>query len=114
MVWMKRAGGYDVGGFGRHRLQTPVHFPVFEPPAFTHPGEVTRTRYRSEPCARAELPEHGTVDAKITGISRTHVLLHWATDGGVEVHNVWVPAGWVTRINRDESTWRDPYDKLED
>jgi hypothetical protein len=114
MVWVKRAGGYGVGGFGRHPLQAPVHFPVFEPPAFTQPGEVTRPRYRSEPYARVQLPEYGTVDAKITGISATHVLLHWATDGGVEVHNVWVPTSWVTRIGRDEFTWRDPYDKLDD
>jgi len=114
MAWVNRAGGNDVGGYGHNPLEVPVHIPVFDPPAFTHPGEVTRPRYRAEPYARAELPECGTVDAKITGISRTHVLLHWATDGGVEVHNVWAPTSWATRISRDESTWRDPYDKLDD
>jgi hypothetical protein len=31
-----------------------------------------------------------------------------------QVHNAWVRAGWVTRISRDGSTGRDPYDTAED
>jgi hypothetical protein len=54
------------------------------------------------------------VNAKVTGVCSTHGRLHWEQDVGAQVHNVWAPADWVTWISRDESTWRDPYDKAED
>ncbi len=54
------------------------------------------------------------MDAKATGYSRTHVLLHGDQDFDAQVHNDWGPVGWVTRITRDDSTRRHPYATAED
>jgi hypothetical protein len=110
---VKLAGGPGGGGYGQGTLWAQAGIPVFGLLAFTQPGEVVRPRYRAEPYVRARLPAHGPVDAQVTGFSRTHVLPHWEHGFGAQVHNVWVPVGWVRRIGRDESIWRDPYDKAE-
>jgi hypothetical protein len=64
-----------------------------------------------EPYVRAQL-ETGPVDAKAIGWTREHVHLKWQ-DADLEMHTRWVPASWVKRISRDESSWRDPYDETD-
>lgn len=49
------------------------------------------------------------MDAKVRGWTKDAVLVHWQGEDG-RVHNVWLTSESVTRISRDESSWRDPYD----
>ncbi|MFD1210993.1 hypothetical protein ACFQ36_02920 [Arthrobacter sp. GCM10027362] len=35
-------------------------------------------------------------------------------DDDFKMHTRWVPASWVKRISREESSWQDPYDILDD
>ncbi|MGJ9405245.1 hypothetical protein ACHABQ_02835 [Nesterenkonia aurantiaca] len=65
--------------------------------------------YRREPYVRVELPDLGTVDAKVTRWTATRVLIRWV-DESHDTRSAWVPVEWVTRIDRAESSWRDPYD----
>jgi hypothetical protein len=69
----------------------------------------TRAPYMREPYVRAHL-ETETVDAKAIGWTREHVHLKWQ-DKDWQMHTRWVPAAWVKRISREESSWQDPYDK---
>lgn len=71
--------------------------------------EVQSAPYRREPYVRVELPDLGTVDAKATRWTETRVLIRWV-DAAHDSRSAWVPAEWVTRISREESAWRDPYD----
>lgn len=73
------------------------------------PDDVVSAPYRGEPYVRVELPDVGTVDAKATRWTNTRVLIRWV-DAAHDTRGAWVPADWVTRINRGESRWRDPYD----
>lgn len=114
MAWVKRAGGYGSGGYGQSSGWNPPTIPVYEPPAVSSPADVSSEPYRSEPYVRVTLPDRGTVDAKVHRWSQTHALIHWEVDHGAQVHNAWVPTRWVTRISREESAWRDPYDKTSD
>jgi hypothetical protein len=114
MAWVKRAGGYGSCGYGQGPDWQPAPIPVYEPPAFSQPADVSGVPYGSEPYVRATMPDRGTVDAKACRWSATHVLIHWEVDHGTEVHNAWVPTQWVTRISREESAWRSPYDRTSD
>ena len=82
---------------------------VFDGPAWQSVDEIGSAPYRREPYVRVRLPD-GVVDAKAARWSHTHVLLHWVPVPGAAPRNAWVPAEWVTRISRDESSWRGPYD----
>lgn len=73
------------------------------------PDEVQSAPYRREPYVRVELPDLGTVDAKVTRWTQARVLIRWVDDAH-DSRSAWVPAEWVTRINRAESRWQDPYD----
>lgn len=73
------------------------------------PAEVVSAPYRREPYVRVDLPDLGTVDAKATRWTDSRVLILWETEHH-DKQSAWVPAEWVTRIDRGESTWRDPYD----
>lgn len=75
-----------------------------------HPA--TRSPYNREPYVRAQLDDGTTVDAKAIGWTSQHVHLKWQ-DAAYEMRTRWVPASWVERISRDESSWKDPYDILE-
>jgi hypothetical protein len=55
------------------------------------------------------LPTVGNPTAKAIGWTREHVQLKWQ-DSEFEIHTRWVPASWVKRISREESSWQDPYD----
>jgi len=68
---------------------------------------VTHAPYRREPYIRVLFPD-GAVDAKAVAWTRVEVLAHWVVDG--QHHEQWVPANTVTRINRADSSWQDPYD----
>lgn len=72
---------------------------------------VTRAPYQREPYVRACLsPDSGeTVDGKAIGWTREHVHLKWQ-DADFKMHTRWIPAAWVKRITRAESSWQDPYD----
>lgn len=83
---------------------------VYEPPAFTDPHQVTSAPYRREPYVRITFPDGRLQDAKARRWSPTHVLVLWQNDPDRPPHSAWVPAGWVQRITREESSWRDPYD----
>lgn len=74
------------------------------------PGKVTQARYREEPYIRVRFPDGTTRDGKAVAWTRTWVLFH--TEKNYDVFNAWVPAAAVTRIPREESDWRDPYDVL--
>lgn len=71
----------------------------------------TRAPYMREPYVRAKLDLDGTtyVDAKAIGWTREHVQLKWQ-DADFQMHTRWIPAAWVKRITREESSWQDPYD----
>jgi len=71
-------------------------------------SDVARAPYGREPYVRADLGT-GIVDAKAIAWTRTRVQLKWV-DGAGSTRTLWVPAAAVTRISRDESAWRDPYD----
>lgn len=71
--------------------------------------EVQSAPYRREPYVRVDLPDLGTVDAKVRRWTPTRVLIAW-DDEHHDRRNAWVPAEWVNRISREESSWRDPYD----
>lgn len=73
------------------------------------PNEVVSAPYRREPYVRVDLPDLGTVDAKVRRWTKTRVLVLWETEHH-DKQSAWVPAGWVMRIDRAESRWRDPYD----
>lgn len=73
------------------------------------PDDVVSAPYRREPYVRVELPDLGTVDAKVTRWTASRVLIRWVDDAQ-DSRSAWVPAEWVTRISREESSWRDPYD----
>ncbi|MGJ9371825.1 hypothetical protein [Nesterenkonia sp. CF4.4] len=73
------------------------------------PAKVKSAPYRREPYVRVELPDLGTVDAKVRRWTPTRVLVVWDDDAH-DRRSAWVPADWVTRIDRAESSWRDPYD----
>lgn len=73
------------------------------------PAEVVSAPYPREPYVRVELPDVGTVDAKATRWTPARVLILWETEHH-DKQSAWVPAEWVKRIGRDESSWRDPYD----
>jgi hypothetical protein len=60
---------------------------------------------------RVDLPDLGTVDAKATRWTDERVCIRWA-DAQDTPSTAWVPADWVARIGREESGWRDVYDKL--
>lgn len=90
-------------------MDSTPSFRVFEPPAFASPDEVQSSPYRREPYVRAHLPEE-VVDGKVTRWSSTHVLVSWVPAPGVGPRSALVPAGWVSRIEREQSAWRDPYD----
>ena len=72
-------------------------------------GPVTRAEYQREPYVRAALSDGSTADGKAHAWTRGQVLFHWQ-DEDWKVHNQWMDAEHVTRIHRDESRWRDPYD----
>ncbi|GAA1110382.1 hypothetical protein GCM10009650_12330 [Nesterenkonia jeotgali] len=74
-----------------------------------NPDEVVSTPYGREPYVRVELPDLGTVDAKVRRWTKTRVLILWETEHH-DKQSAWVPAEWVTRISRAESRWQDPYD----
>lgn len=73
------------------------------------PDEVQSAPYRREPYVRVELPDLGAVDAKATRWTKERVLIRWV-NADHDNQSAWVPAEWVTRIDRAESSWRDPYD----
>jgi len=79
-----------------------VDHPDFTKTPATHP------EYGREPYVRTRI-EGARVDGKAVAWTQDAVLVHWATDNGV--HEAWVPAGDVTRISRDQSAWKDPYDR---
>lgn len=58
---------------------------------------------------RVELPDLGTVDGKAKRYTQTRVLITWENAQHWR-ESAWVPAEWVQRIGRDESSWQDPYD----
>jgi outer membrane receptor for ferrienterochelin and colicin len=60
---------------------------------------------------RARLDAKGSVvvDGKAIGWTREHVHLKWQDDD-YQMHTRWIPAAWVKRISREESSWQDPYD----
>lgn len=72
-------------------------------------GPVTRAEYRQEPYVRCELTDGTTVDGKAHAWTTGQVLVHWQDEDWV-VRNQWMDSYHVTRIQRDESAWRDPYD----
>ncbi|QCU79645.1 hypothetical protein E7744_15135 (plasmid) [Citricoccus sp. SGAir0253] len=111
MAWAKRAGGTGTGTYGSGTTAEGAGTPVVDPPAFSATNPAVRAPYRREPYVRAQLPDRGAVDAKALFWSGTHVLIHWQVDHGVEVHNAWIPASWVTRIRPEDSSWQDPYDQ---
>lgn len=69
----------------------------------------THAPYKREPYVRAELADGTTVDGKASAWARDKVYVHWQ-DEDWQVHNQWMDAHHVTRIHRDESRWKDPYD----
>lgn len=71
---------------------------------------MTHAPYRREPYIRVLFPDGGTVDGKAVAWTRARVLVHWVVDGD-QHREAWVPAHAVTRIQRHESTWQDPYDQ---
>lgn len=73
------------------------------------PEDVVSAPYRREPYVRVELPDLGTVDAKATRWTKERVLIRWVS-ADHDNQSAWVPAEWVTRIDRADSSWRDPYD----
>lgn len=73
------------------------------------PDEVQSAPYQREPYVRGELPDLGTVDAKVRRWTPTRVMIVW-DDAAHDRRSAWVPAEWVNRISRAESSWRDPYD----
>lgn len=87
---------------------------VYDGPAFTTPEQVHSAPYNQEPYVRVTLPDDGSVDAMVRRWSPTHVLIAWedAPRGGRR--QAWVPAGWVQRISREESAWKDPYHRHAD
>lgn len=87
----------------------PGAFEVFEGPACKSPAEVQTEPYRRQPYVRAQLPGE-VVDAKVVPWLPTHVLLVWCVHPAAAPCQAWVPAGWVERIDRSESSWRDPDD----
>lgn len=91
---------------GRHRAKL---FTVYEPPAFRSPEEVHSALYQDAPYVRVMLPDRGRVDAMAARWSSTHVLIAWEEAPSTERLQAWVPAGWVTRIQAEESAWRAPY-----
>jgi hypothetical protein len=72
------------------------------------PGRVTREPYRREPYVRARIGRD-SVDGKAIAWTRDEVQVKWVDRDGA-MRTAWVPARAVRRINRDESTWQDPYD----
>lgn len=103
------AAAYPVHAVMFSRLVLAGGVEVFDGPAWQSVDEIGSAPYRREPYVRVRLPDE-VVDAKATRWSRTHVLLHWVPVPGAAPRNAWVPAEWVTRISRDESSWRGPYD----
>lgn len=73
------------------------------------PDEVQSAPYRREPYVRVELPDLGRVDAKARKWAKDRVLIVWET-ADHDRQSAWVPADWLTRISRAESSWQDPYD----
>lgn len=71
-------------------------------------GPVSRAGYRREPYVRVKLGDGATVDGKATAWTENYVLLQWVE--GHEYKNLWVASEVVKRIDRCESSWRDPYD----
>ena len=103
------AAGYPVHAVMFPRLVLAGGVEVFDGPAWQSVDEIGSAPYRREPYVRVKLPDE-VVDAKAARWSRTHVLLHWIPAPDAAPRNAWVPAQWVTRISRDESSWRAPYD----
>jgi len=73
---------------------------------------VTRPRYNREPYVRARM-EMETVNGKAIAWTRNYVQVKWQDDD-LSIETRWVPASWVTRISRAESSWQDPYDELDE
>lgn len=84
---------------------------TFDGPPFTDPAQVQSAPYRREPYVRAELPDGSTVDGKAVRWSATHALIHWQERPGGPHCEAWVPGSWCERIERADSTWRDPEDR---
>ncbi|NKX56286.1 hypothetical protein [Arthrobacter mobilis] len=72
---------------------------------------VTRAPYMREPYVRIT-HNNVSVDGKAIGWTSEHVHFKWQ-DGDFKMHTRWVPASWVKRISREESSWQDPYDILD-
>lgn len=106
MAWVKRSGGMI---YGTGLLEGISEIEVIEGPAFKDAEQVRTAPYRREPYVRVIIPGRSSIDAKVSRWSPTHVLVHWE-DRVSGVHNAWVPARYVQRIARSESSWTDPYD----
>jgi hypothetical protein len=68
----------------------------------------TRASYCREPYVRVTM-DGKDVDAKAISWDRTSVQVKWIDTDGT-LRTAWVAGGTVSRIHRDESSWRDPYD----
>lgn len=105
MSWVKRSGG------GAYRANAEL-FRTSDPTVFGGP-KAWRAEDTSgppsglEPYVRVSFPVQ---DAKAMRWTRTHVLVQWPDDAHHPVQ-AWVPASWVQRIPREQSSWTDPYDR---
>lgn len=77
------------------------------------PDDYVTAPYLREPYVRVVLPDLGSVDAKATRWSHDVVIIHWKREGDGIAENAIVPASWCQRIDRKDSAYRDPYDKLD-
>ena len=74
------------------------------------PGRVVHAPYRQEPYIRAQFSDGALRDGKALAWTQAYVLFHAEPEGLVT--DEWVPAAAVTRIQRVQSAWTDPYDLL--
>ncbi|MEO9246480.1 hypothetical protein ABDK96_02150 [Citricoccus nitrophenolicus] len=74
-------------------------------------GPTTQATYKQEPYICIALPDGTTVDGKALAWTKDKVYALWVTGPLFEDrHLAWMDATDVTRINRDNSRWKDPYD----
>lgn len=95
-------------------MTIPHHLPPLRIYGEHHinPADVRGPKPHQRHYVRVELPDLGRVDAKATRWTDDRVLIRWADEKNTP-SSAWVPADWVTRISRDESSWQDVYDPVD-
>ncbi|MDI3330557.1 MAG: hypothetical protein QJR09_07440 [Micrococcus sp.] len=75
-------------------------------------GPVTHFRHRQEPYVQITFPDGTTTDGKALAWTRGKVYAVWVIDEDQHRQLQWMDANHVRRIDRDQSSWRDPYDDM--